>query len=74
MTITIRHGAQVIEKNYSVAPTVADLKQDRDLKMQLGFGDNVRVLVNGVAMPDFTTLPAGVGTVTIETAANQKAS
>jgi hypothetical protein len=70
--ITIQYGGQRTSRNYAIAPTVGQIKQDQSLRMELGYGDNVRVMVNAVTQPDHVTLPGGC-IVTIETAANTKA-
>lgn len=72
ISITIRHGLQSTVRDFSVPPTVAQIKQDRSLRAELGYGDNVRVLVHGVEQPDHAFIQADI--VTVETAANQKAS
>lgn len=43
-----------------------------ELRAELGYGDNCRVLVGGVEQSDFVVLTGP--SVTIETAANQKAT
>lgn len=71
MQLDIRHGLQTAVRDYSSAPSVLQLKQDVGLRMELGFGDNVNVLVDGVAQPDNVRITSP--SVTIETASNQKA-
>ncbi len=70
--VSIRCGMRETTRQYSASPSVGELKADRDLRDELGFSDNVRVLVNGVEQPDYLRLPNG-SAVTIETAANTKA-
>lgn len=71
MTLTVRYGLQTATRTYAYPPSVDELKRDESLRAELGFGDNCRVLVNGVEQSGYTQL---VGpSVTIETAANQKA-
>lgn len=72
MQITVKYGCDQISKSFDAAPTVAELKENDSLQAALGYGDNVRVLMNGVALSDGTTIPSGA-VVTIETAANEKA-
>lgn len=70
--LTINYGMRSALRHYPQAPTVGEVKQDTSLKAELGFGDNVRVLVGGAAQADHITIP--VHSITIETAANQKAA
>lgn len=73
MRLMIRYGFKEATREYfNAPPTVGDLRQDGDLRRELGYGDNVRILVNDVEVPDNTTIPNGA-TVVIETAANKKA-
>lgn len=53
--------------------TIGELKADSSLKARLGYGDNVKCLINGVSIDDDAEVPAGA-TVRFETAANQKAA
>lgn len=52
--------------------TIGMIRRNEDLKGQLGFGDNVNLMVGGVAMTDEVIVPNDA-TVVIETAANRKA-
>lgn len=71
MQLTIKHGMRQATRTFTTAPTVADLKHDSSLRAELGYGDNIRVLVNGVEQSDLSTVPGPV--VSVETLANQKA-
>jgi len=71
MILTIRYGFRNTTRTFTVAPTVEQLKRDPSLRTELGYGDNVRVLVNGVEQPNHVQIPGP--SVTLETAANQKA-
>ena len=73
-TLTIKHGLSSARREYQYSPTVQDIKQDSSLRAELGYGDNIRVLINGAEQPNHITIPAGVSLVTVETAANQKAN
>jgi hypothetical protein len=53
--------------------TIASIRNNADLKHTLGFGDNINLYVNGVAMPNDAIVPNDA-TVVIETAANTKAT
>jgi len=72
MTITIRYGVNTLTRQYENQVTAGALQADNVLKAALGFGDNTRVLLNGVQIPAETPLRDGVS-VSIETAANTKA-
>lgn len=73
MQINIKYGVDVISKTYSSAPTVQNVLRDPNLKAVLGFGDNVRALINGIEQPLTTTVPNGC-TLSIETRCNTKAA
>lgn len=70
-SLTVRCGLRTAHREYSQAPTVQELKDDDSLRAELGYGDNCRVMVDGVEQAGFITVTAR--SVTIETAANQKA-
>jgi len=70
--ILVRFGLQSMERHYSGTVTARMIRTDPNLKAGLGFSDNVRVVLNGVTMPDEAVIGTG-STVTIETAANTKA-
>lgn len=72
MTLTIKHGLRQAERNYVQPPTVAQIKQDQSLRLELGYGDNCKVLSNGVELPDYSAIVHG--SVDIETAVNSKQS
>lgn len=71
--VKIRFGIDNITKSFQSAPTVGELKENDDIRATLGYGDNVKALVNGVEVGDDVTLGPGQEVV-FETAANQKAS
>lgn len=73
ITLTIRYGGQATAKQFAPGSTVSTLINDRDLKAELGYSDNVRVLVGGVEQPNNALLVDG-GNVFIETRANSKAN
>lgn len=70
--IQIRYGCESISKDFPHNTTIGQVVKDPNIKAVLGFGDNVKALVNGVEMPMEAVIPQG-GTLTIETAANSKA-
>lgn len=71
--VSVRYGIEEMELALPYAATFADMKRSTKLRAGLGFGDNIRALVNGVEMPDTAQVPNG-GTVVIETKCNSKAS
>ena len=71
-SVQITFGSEVIQKNYPSAPTVSQIRTDTAIKAVLGYGDNVRFLIDGVEQRDGTVIPNGAKVV-VETAANQKA-
>lgn len=71
MKIKIKYGVDAFEKEFSTPPTVHQIKTDQRIKAALGFGDNIRVLVNDIEMDNDAVIPETE--VRIETACNQKA-
>ena len=72
MQITVRYGIESTTRSYDNAPTIAAIKGDHNLKAVLGYGDNVKALINGIELGSDVTIPSGA-TVVIETACNSKA-
>jgi hypothetical protein len=70
--ITVVYGADLEIKESDTPITIGQIRRDEDLRGSLGYGDNINLLINGVAMPDEAIVPNG-STVTLETAANKKA-
>lgn len=71
-TVTVKYGVESFTKNYESTPTFGQLASDASLKAVLGFGDNVRTLLDGVEQPANNLVPQGA-IVRIETRANSKA-
>jgi len=71
-TVTVKYGVESFTKNYESTPTFGQLASDASIKAVLGFGDNVRTLLDGVEQPFANLVPNGA-TVRIETRANSKA-
>lgn len=71
-TLLVKYGADKFEFSYEPPMTVGQLKTNSRVRAALGFGDNVRVMVNGIVQPDNATLPETC-TVIVETACNMKA-
>jgi hypothetical protein len=70
--ITIKYGLDSISKTFTQPVYVRDIKANASVRAALGFGDNIRVLMNGVELPDGAQLSNG-SLVIIETACNTKA-
>lgn len=70
--VTVKYGLDNIQKTYDVPVTIGQLRADRSVKAGLGYGDNVRFLLNGVELGDDAVVPNGA-TVVVETKANTKA-
>lgn len=73
MNVTIRYGTDTMNKHYDSPPTVGQVLSSASVKAELGFGDNVRALVNGVAQDEATLVGDG-STIVVETRANSKAN
>ena len=71
-TITARYGVDSVTKQVESSFTFGDLAESDTFKAALGFGDNVKTLVNGIEQDKETSIPDGA-TVRLETAANTKA-
>lgn len=70
--VTIKYGMDTIQKSMEAPVTIGTIRRDPNIRSVLGYGDQVRLMINGVAMSDDTTVPSGA-MVTVETAANTKA-
>lgn len=72
MTFNVQYGLDSHTKNVSVAPTVSQVISDPNLRVVLGYGDNVRALIHGIEQSADTVVPDGC-TLVLETRANSKA-
>lgn len=71
MSITIRYGIDSITRDFPAGATFRQVINNSNVKAGLGFGDNVKVTVQGTEMP----LDAVASTsFVVETAANTKAT
>jgi hypothetical protein len=70
--VTVAYGFSRTTVALNAGARFADLKANYGLRAELGFGDNIRMLMNGIDMPLESIIPNGAF-VTIETAANTKA-
>lgn len=73
MTFKVQYGLDNHSKTTAIAPTIGQVVADPNLRAVLGYGDNVRALVNGVEQSHDTLVPDGC-TLVLETRANQKAN
>lgn len=71
--VTLQYGSESREVTVSQNATVGSLLADNSNKVILGYGDNVKPLINGMEV-SFDTVVSDGSTVTIETRANQKAN
>lgn len=71
-TITVKYGVDQFTSEVDAGYTVGQLKEDDKFQTALGYGDNVNVLIEGVAQGGCVNIPNGA-VVKIETAANTKA-
>jgi hypothetical protein len=72
MKYTVKYGVDSITKENQPSTTIGNIRENCDIAAALGFGDNINLLINGVAQEDGVLVPDGA-TVVVETAANQKA-
>jgi hypothetical protein len=71
-TITVKYGVDSVTKQVDESFTFGDLQDSDPIKAALGYGDNVKALVEGIEQDKGTIIPAG-SSVRLETAANTKA-
>lgn len=70
INVKIRFG-ETISKSFPEGTTIGVILADRELKAVLGWGDNVRALIQGVEQPNTAVVPDDV-TIVVETRANSK--
>jgi len=70
--VTVRYGLDQHSVSIPLESRFGDLVHNSELRAALGYGDNIKLLVNGVEMPMDAKVPTG-SYVTAETAANSKA-
>ena len=71
--ITVEYGVDSVTKQVETGFTFGDLQEHDAIKAALGYGDNVKALVNGIEQNRGTVIPDGA-VVRLETAANTKAN
>lgn len=72
MNIIIRYGTETMSKSFTSTPTISQVIGSASVKAELGFGDNVKALVNGVEQENSALVEDGA-LIVLETKANQKA-
>lgn len=70
--VTLKYGVDTHEVTVTESATVGSVLRSTSNKAFLGYGDNVKALVNGVEQPEDAQLSDGM-TLVIETRANSKA-
>lgn len=79
----VRYGASVATREMEDGTTIAQIKHDPNFRAQLGYGDNVNAVYNGVVLsdsaeaPEFIDSPEAMtnpyyGAIVMETKANDK--
>lgn len=66
------YGPDESEHTSDIPIKIGDIRRDQELRDELGYGDNVNLMIGGIAMPDDAMVPQN-SVVVIETAANRKA-
>jgi len=72
-TVSVRFGTETASRSFSDGITVGQVINDPGIRAELGYGDSIRALVNGVEQNSANIAPNG-GTVVVETRANSKAT
>lgn len=72
-TVTVRFGNDTATRSFSDGITIGQVVNDPGIRAELGYGDSIRSLVNGVEQSNNSPAPNG-GTVVLETRANSKAT
>ena len=69
--VTVKYSINALSREVPEGTTVGQLVGDTAVKAALGFGDNIKVLLHGVELPNDAVIPPGE-CLFIETRANQK--
>ena len=72
INVTVRFGCDTASRSFADGTTIGTVLADAGLKAELGYGDSLRALVNGVEM-NHATLAPNAGTIVVESRANAKA-
>ena len=70
--IIIKCGSMPFPKSFPASATVSEIINNASVKAVLGYGDNVRALINGVEQDMGLIVPDGT-TISVETRCNSKA-
>jgi hypothetical protein len=70
---TVVYGPDSVQHESERPIRIADVRNNEDLRDELGYGDNVNLMIGGITMPDDALVP-NESVVVIETAANKKAT
>ena len=70
---TVVYGPDSTQHESGSPIRISDIRNSDDLRDELGYGDNVNLMIGGIAMPDDALVP-NESVVVIETAANKKAT
>lgn len=71
MKFKVKFGVDTHEFERPVAPTIAEVMKDTSIKLIVGFGDNMRPLIDDVEQPTSIEVPDGA-VLELETKANEK--
>ena len=69
---TVMYGPDTTEHTSDAPIKIGDIRRSQELRDELRYGDNVNLMIGGIAMPDDAMVPQN-SVVVIETAANRKA-
>ena len=72
INVTVRFGTDSAARSFADGATIGQVISDPGLRAELGYGDSIRPLVNGVEQPTNSLAPNG-GVIVVETRANSKA-
>lgn len=71
--VTIKYGLQQVTRSVPEGTTFRQVMQDSTVRAVLGYGDNVRCLIDGDEQPEDGEVSDG-DVINIETRANKKAA
>lgn len=71
--ITIRFGLEQVTREVPDSTTVGQIINDGEVKMALGYGDNVSMAIDGIEIPALA-VPLDNSTVSVTNAVNTKAA
>lgn len=71
-TVSVRFGGMTATRTFDDSATTHDVVNNPGIKAELGYGDSIRALLNGVEQNNNTVQTNGA-TLVVETRANSKA-